>query len=159
MVVRRRPILRQWLGLLGWAGAGLLPAADFSLLSTSVSSLPAAGAATVPGRFSLHQTTATPVPAGPATSTGRFALSATAGTAVAVQQPGLPELRFRAGPQGLELTWDDAGVSAGLLLEQSPGVTGTWEAVPVTLTPAGRSYVLSGGTTISGPRFFRLRKP
>lgn len=78
---------------------------------------------------------------------------------MAVQQPGLPELRFRAGPQGLELTWDDAGVNAGLLLERSLAVTGTWEAVPVALTPAGRSYVLTGGTPVSGPRFFRLRKP
>jgi|GEM_PF-3546767 len=159
--VRPAKWTRRWLTF-AWSGVGLaggLSAADFSLLSTSVSSLPAPGTAPVPGRFSLQQTTATLVPSGPAAGTGRFALTATAGSAVAIQQPGLPQLRFQPGPMGVELTWDDAGVNAGLLLEGSLAVTGGWETLPVELTATGRRYVLTGGTTIVGPRFFRLRKP
>ena len=134
-------------------------AADFSLLSSSVTPVVKSGSQTAQSRFSLVNPTVTRVQKLDATSApqpGRFTLTAKIGTVVLVNQKGLPELKMKRQPGQLEIDWEEDELLPGFILESSTTLKGSpWIPVEVELTSEGRRHKPAHTT---GIRFYRLRK-
>jgi hypothetical protein len=134
-------------------------AADFSLLSSSVTPVVKAGSQTAQSRFSLVNPTVTSVQKLDVTSApqpGRFTLTAKIGTVVLVNKKGLPELKLKRQPGQLEIDWEEDELLPGFILESSTALKGSpWIPVEVELTAEGRRHKPAHST---GIRFYRLRK-
>ena len=137
-----------------------LVAADFRLLSSTVSSSATGSTTDANPRFTLTQTQLTPVSASLPVGGQRFELKAQAGAVVFVQEAGLPQLRLKNLGADLELSWDDQPLLTGLILESSAvAALGGWQAEVVEVTATGRRLVVRQSAQGAGSRFFRLRKP
>ena len=145
--------------LLWAASLAATHAADFSLLSSSVTPVVKSGSQTAQSRFSLVNPTVTRVQKLDATSApqpGRFTLTAKIGTVVLVNQKGLPELKMKRQPGQLEIDWEEDELLPGFILESSTTLKGSpWIPVEVELTSEGRRHKPAHTT---GIRFYRLRK-
>lgn len=136
-----------------------LGAADFKLLAAGIQpSVTTATTSTNP-RFSLNQTSLTPVSSTVPAVGQRFGLQAQAGVVVLLQQAGLPQLRLQAQGADWELSWEDQPLLTGLILESSTmAAQGGWQPEAVEVTPTGRRLLIRQPAQGVPARFYRLRK-